>query len=132
MRIRTSSPSAHRRAAWRPHYEGVGRVVRAGDDDLLGAGQLGGLGGAAADGREPGRDAVPESFAAGGQGGPGARALEQAHRQPRLELVDVAADGGLRGAQLARGQGKAAVPGGALEGDQGVGWRHPVWAALHS
>ena len=112
------------------HDEEVGCLVGAGDDHLFVAGQFGRLGGAAADGGETGRDAVPEALAAGGQGGPGARALEQAHRQPGLELADVAADGGLRGAHLARGQGEAAVPRGALEGDQGVGGRYPVRTAL--
>ena len=113
-----------------PHDEGVGRLVRAGDDDLFGAGQLGRLGGASADGRETGRDAVPEALPGVGQGGPGARTLEQAHRQPGLELADVAADGGLRGVHLARGQREVGVPRGALEGDQGVGRRHPVRATL--
>ena len=73
-----------------------------GDDRLAGVRRLGRLGGAAVKGRETGRDAVTEAHAGVGQGGPGAGALEQPRRQPRLELADLAADGGLRGAQLAR------------------------------
>ena len=100
--------------------EEVGRLVRAGDNHLLGGGQLSRLGGAPLNGREPGRDAVAEARAGGGQGHPGAGTLEQAHRQPRLELADLAAHGGLRGAQFARRQGEVAVPRGALKGDQRV------------
>ena len=46
------------------HDEEVGRLVRAGDDDLFGQGQLGRLGGAAVNGRQTGRDAVAEAFPA--------------------------------------------------------------------
>ena len=74
------------------HDEEVGRIVRAGDDDLVGLGQLGRLGGDAVNGCEAGRDAVAEVLAGVGQGYPGAGAVEQSCRQPCLELGDLAAD----------------------------------------
>ena len=49
--------------------------------------------GAAADGRETGRGAVPGALGAGARSDP-ARALERAHRQTGLEVIDVAVDGG--------------------------------------
>ena len=61
--------------------------------------------------------------------GPGAGALEQPRRQPRLELADLAAHGGLRGAQLARRAGEVAVPRDALEGDQRVRGKDAVRVA---
>ena len=111
------------------HDEEVGHLVRAGDDHLFGVGQLGRLGRAPVNGRETGRDAVAEALSGVGQGCPGAGALEQARRQPRLERGDLAADGGLRGAQFARRQGEVAVPRGALERDQRVRGGNPVWVA---
>ena len=107
------------------HDEEVGHVVGAGDNDLLGLGQLGCLGRATVNGSKPGRDAVVEAPSGLGQSHPGAGALEQA----RFELGDLAADGGLRGAQLVRRQGEVGVACGALEGDRRIGGRNAVGVA---